>query len=78
MRPLNPREYLRKKKSQIMMAVAVAAVIFVFYTVISLIVWNEFNPSYAIIYMIVLTVVYFIFQRLLRYIITKKKGVLEV
>ena len=75
---LNPREHIRRKKSQIMMALAVAAVIFVFYAVISFIVWNEFSLSYAIIYMIVLTVIYFIFQRLLRYIIRKKKGTLEV
>ncbi len=74
----NPREYIRKKKGQIMMALAVAAVVFVFYTVISLIFWNEFSLSYAIIYTIVLTVIYFIFQRLLRYIIRKKKGNLEL
>jgi uncharacterized RDD family membrane protein YckC len=73
----NPREYIRKKKGQIMVALAVAAVVFVFYTIISLIVWNEFSLSYAIAYMIVLTLAYFVFHRLLRYII-KKKGNLEL
>ena len=77
MRLPNPREYARKKKAQIMVALAVAVVVFVFYTVISLIVWNEFSLSYAIAYMIALTLVYFIFHRLLRYII-KKKGNLEL
>jgi hypothetical protein len=73
MRLFDFRGYIRRNKSQIMMALAVAAVVFVFYTVISLILWNEFSLSYAVIYMITLALVYFIFQRLLKYIIVKKK-----
>ena len=73
----NFREYFRKRKEQIMIGLAVTAVVFVLYVVISIIVWNEANLSYAITFALAAAVIYFIVQRLLGYLITKKEGVIE-
>ena len=71
------REYIKKKETELTMAVVAAAVVIIVYVVVSLIVWNEANFSYAIIFAIVTFLLYFIFNRLLRYLITKKEGVIK-
>jgi hypothetical protein len=69
---------LGKRKGDLTAALAVAAVIFVMYIVVSLIIWNELSISYALIYAFVLSLMYFIFRRLLgrliRYIMARGKA----
>jgi hypothetical protein len=71
------REYLIKRKERIIMGLAVAAVVFVLYVVVSLIMWNEANLSYGITFAFTASVLYFIVQRLLGYLVTRKEGVIE-
>ena len=71
------RDYVKKNKSQLTMAGAAAAVVFVAYIVFNLIMWNNANISYALIFALVAFFLYFIVQRLLGYVMTKKEGVIE-
>ncbi len=71
------KDYYGKKKPELTMGLAAAAVVFIVYLVFNLIIWNAVNISYAIIFALVAFVLFFVFQRLLKYIITEKEGVIE-
>jgi hypothetical protein len=71
------RDYVKKNQNELTMALVAGVAVFVVYTVINLIVWNTVSLSYAIIYGTVAAVLYFIVQRLLKYLVKRKEGVIE-
>ena len=71
------RDYVKKNQNELIMSLSAGVAVFVVYTVVNLIVWNTVSISYSIIYGAVAAVLYFVVQRLLRYLVTKKEGVIE-
>lgn len=71
------KRYLRRNRTELTAALIAAVVVFVVYVMLNLIVWNTVSISYAAIYAVLTIALYFIAHRLLKYIITKKKGVTE-
>jgi cobalamin biosynthesis protein CobD/CbiB len=69
--------YLEKKRNELIAGLAVAGAVAVVYVVVSLIVWNAVSTSYAITYAVVAFLLFYIIQRLLRYLMTEKEGVIE-
>ena len=69
--------YIKERKDLLTVCLAVALVVFAFYMVTSLIMWNQANLSYGIIFAIVAAILYLIAKRLLGYLLTKKEGVIE-
>ena len=69
------RNFIEHKKTELMTMLAITVGVFVVYTVINLIIWNSVSISYAVIYAIVAVVLYFVFIRLYRFIISRKKTI---
>ena len=66
-----------KNRDDIHMAIVAAVIVLVVYSVVSLIMWNSLNLSYAGIYAITVFMLYFIAKRFLGYFRRKKEGVIE-
>ncbi len=67
----------KRNNDNIHMAMVAAAVVLVVYSVVSLVMWNSLNLSYAAIYAITVFILYFIAKRFLGYFRKKKEGVIE-
>jgi hypothetical protein len=71
------RDYIRKNHTELTMALGAGVGVFVIYTVVNLIIWNVVSLSYGAFYGLASAALYFIIQRLLKYLVTKKEGVIE-
>ncbi len=66
------RDFIEAKKSELAMGLVAAGGVLIVYVVVNLIVWNDANFSYALVYALTAFVLYYIFRRFLNYFISKK------
>jgi hypothetical protein len=70
-------EWFKKSREELFMAGVAAAVVLVVYVVFNLIVWNNVILSYAFIFALVTFIIYFLARRLMKYVMTRKEGVIK-
>jgi len=71
------KQTYKRNKDDIHMAIVVAVIVLVVFSVVSLIMLNSLNLSYAAIYTITIFLLYFIIKRFLGYFRKKKQGAIE-
>jgi hypothetical protein len=66
------RDYFEAKRGELVMGLVAAGGVLVVYVVVNLIMWNDANFSYAVIYALTAFVLYYILRRFLNYFMAKK------
>jgi hypothetical protein len=71
------RAWALRHKGQLITTLVIVGLVTIFYSAITMIVWNFINPSYGISFGFIAAVVYFVLMRLVKYFMEMKKHVIK-